>query len=121
VSHGAVVTTIVLFVLAVGVAGVALRSRMVFGTFRFWDYPERINYCGRRYYPGSGSVLGSHQTLSRLVDDRPQWKTVARTFTLRRIEGPIRKPSARSQVCTMTLYVSVGRHTYRSYGLSGGP
>jgi hypothetical protein len=66
-------------------------------------------------------VVESHAALARKVDEPTSWKTVGRTFTFRRIEGPIRRPDARTRVCTMVLYVATGRNTYRSYALSGGP
>lgn len=107
--------------LALGALGLAVRSRAAFGTFRFWDYPARIDYCGRRYYAAADVQVPSTARLSASVDGPTTWKTVARTLTLRRIEGPIRPPGGRSSVCAMTLYISAGEHRYRVYELSGGP
>jgi len=96
----------------------SVQSRLEFGTFRFWGEPERIDYCGRRYYPGTEvqrtpqQIVGSHSA-------NATWKTVRHTLTRRSVEGPVLP--AGSSVCTMSLYISTGDGMYRLYGISGGP
>ena len=56
-----VVVIAFLTVIALGIvfpAAAAALSRKDYGTFAFWKLPNRIDYCGRRYYDG-GSLQGS--------------------------------------------------------------
>lgn len=74
-------------------------SRRDFGTFAFWQLPLRINYCGRRYYPGTAQ--GSPASLMKAVAGHPRWQTVGHTFSLRQINAPVSPPTNYFSVCAM--------------------
>jgi hypothetical protein len=96
-------------------------SRRDYATIAVWSAPNRINYCGRRYYAG-GVVRGSPKSLMASTTGQPTWRMVGRTFALRPIEAPVFAPTAETSVCAMTLYVPEwGRGNYIEYSLSGGP
>jgi hypothetical protein len=95
-------------------------SRRNYGTFAFWRVPERIDYCGRRYYP-DGMVDGPPRSFMARVSGNPSWKTGGHTFTLHPIEASVAKRSAASEVCAMTVYVPTGTARFAQYVLSGGP
>lgn len=50
-----------------------------------------------------------------------RWETVGHTFSLRPIQAPVLRNRRVTSVCTMAVYVPVGRGRLRSYSLSGGP
>jgi hypothetical protein len=102
----------------VAVAMLAVASRIRFGTMAFWGYPDRIEYCGRRYYGGS-DVAGKPSSLSRGGGQDPEWKRIDRTYVGRPIYAAVDDPNG--PLCTMSLYVPRGEGEYRSYSLSGGP
>lgn len=120
-----IVVIVLLAVLVLGIvapAAAAVLSRKDYGTFAFWKLPNRINYCGRRYYDG-GSQQGS-PALFRSQDSAPgaQWSFLSWTFSGRSIYAVVsslRPP--RYNVCTMVLYIPLGGGRWETYGLSGGP
>jgi hypothetical protein len=119
-----VIVGLILLVVGVAVycvvaAGV---SRQDYGIVAFWRTPNRIDYCGRRYY-GGGTVQGSPASFTSEVDPRaePRWQTIGHTFSLRPIEAPVAHRRVLSPVCTMVLYIPIGDGQYRVYSLSGGP
>ena len=93
-----------------------------YGTVAFWHTPDRINYCGRRYFAG-GTEQGSAAAFTAEVDPRaePHWQTVGHTFSLRPIQAPVAHRRVLSPVCAVVLYIPVGNGRYRSYALSGSP
>jgi hypothetical protein len=96
-------------------------SRKDYGTFAFWKVPNRINYCGRRYYDG-GPQRGS-PALSASQDSASDahWTLSSWTFSGRSIYAdvnPLRPPYS---VCTMVLYIAIGGGKWETYSLSGGP
>jgi len=97
----------------------AVASRIRFGTWAFWGYPDRIEYCGRRYYGGGADVAGTPSSLSRRGAGHAEWKRIDRTYVGRPIYAAVDDPEG--SVCTMSLYIPHGHRKYRSYGLSGGP
>ena len=118
-----VVTLAVIFGLAVVYPAVAaVLSRKDFGTFAFWKLPNRIDYCGRRYYQG-GAELGSPSLFeSQDTADRAHWSLLSWTFSGRSIYAdvaPLRPPS--TTVCSMVLYIPLGGGSWETYVLSGGP
>ena len=96
-------------------------SRKDYGTFAFWKVPNRIDYCGRRYYdggsqPGSPALFESQDSASDA-----HWTFLSWTFSGRSIYAdvnPVRPPYS---VCTMALYVPIGGGKWETYSLSGGP
>ncbi len=107
------------------VAPIAVYDRVTFGTFNVAGPPARIDYCGRRYYPGTGTLtMPQVQTeLARIGEDG--LTEVGRTVTGQPIVTHVMPESERARdhtnICTMVLYVRTGPDSYVPYGLSGGP
>ena len=102
-------------------AGVAIASRVRFGTFAFWATPNRVDFCGRRYYEAetqSGSPALFRSTNS---NKGAKWEQVASTFTGRPIYGVVSPPTAGQQECTMILFMPASNGRWTAYPLSGGP
>lgn len=100
----------------------AVLSRKDYGTLAFWKLPNRINYCGRRYYD-SGPQTGSPALFeSQDSDKAARWSLLSWTFSGRSIYADVSplKPPA-NDVCTMVLYIPIGHGRWETYGLSGGP
>lgn len=96
----------------------AVLSRKDYGTFAFWKTPNRINYCGRRYYDGR-PVVGSPSYFAAQDGDRSaHWTFLSWTFSGRSIYADV---SSNSAVCTSVLYIPIGGGKWEAYGLSGGP
>jgi hypothetical protein len=114
-----------LVVIALGVVYPAIAaglSRKDYGTFAFWKVPNRINYCGRRYYD-SGPVRGSAALFeSRDGAKGAHWSFLSWTFSGRSIYADVAPLSPpRNTVCTMALYIPLGGGSWETYALSGGP
>ena len=114
-----------LVVLALGVvypAIAAILSRKDYGTFAFWKVPDRIDYCGRRYYDDGASQLGpTAQSQSREGRTGVHWSRLSWTFSGRSIYADTIAPSHPVTSCTMFLYIPLGGGKWESYSLSGGP
>jgi len=113
---------VVVLVLGVYPATAAILSRKDYGTFAFWKLPNRINYCGRRYYD-SGAQTGSPALFeSQDSDKAAHWGRLSWTFSGRSIYADVSplKPSV-AAVCTMALYIPIGGGRWETYVLSGGP
>lgn len=84
--------------------------------------PPRVEWCGRRYYPGYDTVtpaalateLGAGQL--RQVASTPSGLTVLASPL-----SPQEQASHRTSVCAMAVYVRVQSDSYLPYWLSGGP
>ncbi len=100
----------------------AVLSRKDYGTFAFWKVPDRINYCGRRYYDG-GSQRGSPTLFASQDSEKAaHWSFLSWTFSGRSIYADVAPLSPpRYTVCTMVLYIPLGGGKWETYGLSGGP
>lgn len=113
-----------LAVLALGLvylAGAAFLSRKDYGTFAFWKVPNRIDYCGRRYYDG-GSRTGSPALFeSQDSAQDAHWAFLSWTFSGRSIYADIAPSPSAGPVCTMVLYIPIGGGKWETYSLSGGP
>jgi hypothetical protein len=99
----------------------ALLSRKDYGTFAFWNVPNRIDYCGRRYYDG-----GLQQGIPALFESRDsagvaRWTFLSWTFSGRSIYANVSPARPPSSVCTMALYIPIGGGKWETYSLSGGP
>ncbi len=102
-------------------ASAALLSRKDYGTFAFWKIPNRIDYCGRRYYDG-----GPQQGSPALFESRDSardahWTSLSWTFSGRSIYADVNPVTPRYSVCTMSLYIPIGSGKWETYSLSGGP
>ena len=118
----ALIILVVVLVLGIYPVTAAALSRKDYGTFAFWKLPNRINYCGRRYYD-SGPQTGSPALFeSQDSDKAARWTFLSWTFSGRSIDADVSplKPSS-SSVCTMVLYIPLGGGRWETYALSGGP
>ena len=117
----AAIATVAIF----AVAPTAIHNRLVFGTFDTVGAPPRVDYCGRRYYPGNRTetlaqvraFLASNGLygLTR-IDTAPSGEPI-----ITNVMPPQLRAYFHTSVCTMGLWVQTGPDTYVGYGLSGGP
>ncbi len=114
-----------LVVVALGIAypaTAAVLSRKDYGTFLFWKLPNRINYCGRRYYD-AGTVQGNPALFrSENTETSAHWSSISKTLSGRTVYAvviPLNPP--RYSVCSMALYIPTGSGRWETYPLSGGP
>lgn len=116
----AVVGLVVIAVLYPATA--AVLSRKDYGTFAFWKLPNRIDYCGRRYYDG-GTLSGTPAKFQSQDDEKgARWTFLSWTFSGRSIDAVVSPASDRQQtLCTMILYIPLGERRWEDYPLSGGP
>ena len=84
-----------------------------------------MDYCGRRYYPGSNTdtraqidallaVNGIHG-LTR-IDTAPSGMAIVANVMPTQVRAQYH-----TNVCTMEIWVQTGPDAYLGYGLSGGP
>jgi hypothetical protein len=119
-----VLLSVMAIVLAYG-ASISLHNRATFGTFSTDGPPPRVDYCGRRYYPGTATrTLGEIESMLSmnrlsgltLIDTAPSgMPIVANVMT------PAQKAQYDISICTMEVWVQTGADAYLPYGLSGGP
>ena len=114
---------VVLGVYGVVAAGLSQRD---YGTMAFWAAPDRIDYCGRRYYRGPGSENGTARSFFARDTGTTagvRWQRVGHTFALRPIYATVKLVhTVPGEPCAGRLYVPiVGRGKYVEYDLSGGP
>jgi hypothetical protein len=115
-----VVLVVVLAVVGLYAVISAGLSRKDYGTFAFWSLPQRIDFCGRRFYEGS-SLLGNARQFRYEDSANPAtWTLISRTFTGRPIYAVVAHSPGYS-VCTMVLYIPLGGQRWEDYPLSGGP
>jgi hypothetical protein len=101
--------------------GVAIASRLKFGTVSFWAAPVWVDYCGRRYNR-EGTQSGSPALFqSTNSDPGAKWEQVDSTFTGRPIYGVISPPTPGQQSCTVILFMPASNGRWTAYQLSGGP
>jgi hypothetical protein len=121
---GLVVAALVGLACAYSLAAAALSARD-YGTVAFWAAPDRIDYCGRRYYRAPRTVHGTPRFFAardRGTTAGTTWRMIGRTFALRPIEATVLVHPVNNVLCAGTLFVpSVGRGNYAQYELSGGP
>lgn len=123
VAAAAIVTiSLITFV----VAGRSIYSRAAFGTWDPGALPTRIEYCDRRYLPGShvtsqgidashdGAGVLSFRQVGATADGKPIF---ARPLT----DDARRKYGTPLLPCAMVVYLKVADDDYVAYGLSGGP
>ena len=99
----------------------AFLSRRDYGTFAFWSLPQRINYCGRRYYPEDARLGSGRQFTSQDSGGTGRWTLTSRSFTLRPIYAVETRRTDLSRICTTVLYIPLGGQNWEPYVLSGGP
>jgi hypothetical protein len=103
----------------------ALHNRAVFGTFDTAGAPPRVDYCGRRYYPGSNvdtlaqvnAFLASNKLYGiTRIDTAPSGMPIVAN-----VMSADLRARYHTSVCTMSLWLQTGPDSYLGYGLSGGP
>ena len=101
----------------------AIHNQATFGTFYTTTAPPRIDWCGRRYYPGATdeTLAEVHAFLAKnglsglsQVDSTPSGLPIVANV-------PAQRAANQTNICAMELWVEVGADRYRIYGLSGGP
>ncbi len=117
------VVTVAMF----AVAPTLIQNRLTYGTFDVASAPPRVDYCGRRYYPGSASQV---QTLAQvqafLAENGLHGLTRVGTApsgmpVVTHVLSPGVRAEYHTNICTMALWVQSGPDAYLGYGLSGGP
>jgi len=123
-----IVTAIVLAIgasFSIPRAFAGVRNLVVFGTFDTSSAPPRVDYCGRRYYPGGNvdtlAQVNASLALNKLygitrIDSAPSGMPIVAN-----VMSPAVRASYHTNVCTMSLWVQTGPDSYLGYGLSGGP
>jgi hypothetical protein len=103
----------------------AIHNRLTYGTFSTQGPPPRIDYCGRRYYPGSSLEPRSSVDASLAQNGLSGVTQVGTTPSgmpiLANVMSLATRTSYHTDVCTMVLWVRVNSDSYLPYGLSGGP
>jgi hypothetical protein len=122
--------TIALWALGLGglvVLAWAGYSRAAFGTWNPLAQPSRINYCDRRYYPGSHFTRAQIDTMGNGLGVSPfrQVETTAGGMPIyaKPLPDSVRHqfPKSPPLPCDMAVYLKVGADDYIAYGISGGP
>jgi hypothetical protein len=109
------------------VAPTLIQDRLTYGTFDVASAPPRVDYCGRRYYPGNVSQV---QTLAQveafLAENGLHGLTRVGTApsgmpVMTNLLSPVVQAEHQTDVCTMVLWVQSGPDAFVGYALSGGP
>ncbi len=117
------VVTVAIF----AVAPTLIQDRLTYGTFDIASAPPRVDYCGRRYYPGDTSHVPSlAQVDSFLAENGLHGLTQVGTApsgmpVVTNVLPSDVRAQYHTNVCTMVLWVQSGPDAYVGYGLSGGP
>lgn len=104
---------------------IAVNDEATYGTMDTTGPPPRVDYCGRRYYPGGRTMTMSQVEAFVAVNGDHGLTRVATAPSGMPILANVMTPATRGQfhtnVCTMEVFVQTGQDAYLSYGLSGGP
>ena len=105
-------------------------SRALYGIWDPLAQPSRIDYCDRRYYPGSPAL---HLTRSQIEASSNAFGSfpmrqvgmspAGAAIYARPLSDSVRYQFANGPVlpCDMAVYLKVGTDDYVAYGISGGP
>jgi hypothetical protein len=119
-------------VIALALAGLALLgwigySRVAFGIWNPIAQPNRIEYCDRRYYPGTHFTRTQIDSRGNSLGVFP-FRQVAMTpsgapIFAKPLPDNVRHMYANAAPlpCDMTVYLKVGPDDYIAYAISGGP
>lgn len=116
-----------LTVALLGLLGWMSYSRAAFGTWDPMARPNRIDYCDRRYYPGShftGAQINARGNGLGVIPFRRVGTTAGGLpFYAKPLPDSMRQPTQYSGPlpCAMTVYLKLGADDYLAYGISGGP
>jgi len=118
--------------IAVALAGLVLvgwssYSRAAFGSWNPMAQPNRIDYCDRRYYPGSHVTSARIDAVGNGFGVFP-FRQVGTTpsgapIYAKPLPDNVRRmyPNSAPLPCAMTVYMKLGPDDYVAYGISGGP
>lgn len=102
-------------------------SRAAFGTWNPMAQPNRIDYCDRRYYPGSHFTRARIDSVGNSLGVFP-FRQVGITpsgapIFAKPLPDNVRHmyPNSAPLPCEMAVYLKVGSDDYIAYGISGGP
>lgn len=94
--------------------GASWKSRIDYGTFRFWALPHRIEFCGRQYHKALSTIEWKPRVVADSTLSNSTWHIVGHTLTRKRIL--VMEPSDRdSSACAEVLYVETGDSRFRPY------
>ena len=117
----------VLTVAVLGLLGWVAYSRVAFGTWDPTARPSRIDYCDRRYYPGSHFSRAQIEAAGNGFGLLP-FRQVGMTASgapifARPLADCVRQryPNSAPLPCAMSVYLKIGADDYLDYGISGGP
>jgi hypothetical protein len=122
-----VVVLVVVAAILVAGASTVVYNRVTFGTFNVLGPPSRVDYCGRRYYPGEPPRTDSlAQVTAFLASNRMSGLTRIGSTTsglpiVANVMSLETRAAYHTNVCTMELWVQTEPDGYVGYGLSGGP
>src|SRR2546421_4437361 len=90
-----------------------VHNLLAYGTFDTTGAPPRVDYCGRRYYPGN-ATLTTPQVQAQLAQNGLHDLTrIGTAPTGMPIVAAVNSPAVRAQyhtdVCAMVVYVQTGR------------
>ena len=109
----------------VAVAPITLYDSATFGTFAVSGAPPRVDYCGRRYYPGSQSQSLAQVEAFTSINGLPGLQQIDTAPSGMPIVAGVMPLAMRARyhtrVCAMSLWVKSGPDSYVAYALSGGP
>lgn len=112
-------------VVSVPLGAAAIHNRVTFGTFYTTGAPPRVDWCGRRYYPGTEAESLSRVEAFLAENGEHGLTRIGSTPSGLPIVAYVMPPAERAayhtNVCTMELFVQTGPYQYLPYGLSGGP
>src|SRR5690242_1136215 len=107
------------------VAPNASQNYLTYGTFAAAGAPPRIDYCGRRYYPGTLTLTMLQVRTDLAKNDASGLARIGTTPSGMPIVANVMSPALQAErhtsVCTMAVWVQTGPNSYKTYGLSGGP
>jgi len=112
-------------VVSVPLAATAIHNRVTFGAFYTTGPPPRVDWCGRRYYPGTDAESLSSVEAFLAMNKQRGLTQIGSTPSGLRIVANVMPPAVRAayhtNVCAMEVFVHTGPDRYLPYGLSGGP
>lgn len=113
---------------AIVLAGWIGYSRAVFGIWSPFQQPNRIDYCDRRYFPGSlhvtrAQIDATGNGLGVFPIEQVAVSPAGAPIVAKPLPDSLRHQAASGPVlpCAMVVYLKDGPDDYLAYGISGGP
>jgi hypothetical protein len=102
-------------------------SRTVFGIWNPLQQPSRIDYCGRRYYPGAlhltrAEIVATGNGLGVFPIEQVAISPAGAPIYAKPLPESVRHQVGNPALpCNMAVYLKDGTDDYLAYGISGGP